>query len=952
MATAQLDTLVRHIKGLAAGHTGQHRTDRQLLDDFSARRDESAFAGLVARHGALVLRVCRRVLRHEQDAEDAFQAAFLVLARNAESVRQREAVASWLYGVAYRTAMDVKRKAAQRRIHEARLRGRTPPAAPSPTWDDVQAVLDEEVQRLPESFRSAFVLCVLDGKTVPAAAAELGVKDGTLSWRLARARQQLRRRLARRGIELAAVLAALSVAHGVSKAVVPAALARATVGFGLSVAAGGPAAAIPTHIAALAAGVTRAMFLTKTKIATAVLIAASLLIAGGALMHQTLAAGEEAPLAAARPSEPPAPKADADAAAAYGGRVLDPEGKPVLGAKLHLVATLWYRPNPVHVQATSGAGGAFRLALAPEDARRLADESSGGTTAVVATAEGYGLAFYAGGGFVGGSFAPVADLTLRLAKDDVPVRGRVLDLQGKPLAGVTVRVQQLNAPKAGDLTPWLTALQANKQDAYPIAARFLEGVRLGETPAIFPPVVTDAEGRFEIKGVGRERVVELALEGPTIAREHLSVYTRPGKPIHAAGFAYNPDGFRLTYYGANFDHTAAPTRPIVGIVRDKDTGKPLAGVTVQSDRFAGTNTNGDSSVRTVTDKDGRYQLVGMPKAAGNIIKAAPAPGQPYFQSVGEVADPPGLEPVTVDFALKRGVLVKGRVTDKATGRPVFANVGYVVFRDNPGPAQAPGFAIDPYLQTAEDGSFQLVAFPGRGLLFARGWSDHYRMGVGTDGIKGKYEERFFDTVPHLQEVDTFHTYVEINPADKAESVTCDLVLDPGPMPRGTLTGPDGKPLSGVQALGLTSYNRWRNWTRAPLKGEAFTVYGLGPTEEREVVFVHADKQLAGVARVRGDTKEPLSVKLEPWGTVTGRLVGPDGKPRPGQLLRVDDHLLPGTSPQTDKEGRFRVAGLAPGAKYTLHVVQNGQPVAEVFAGLALKAAEVRDLGDVVVQMKK
>jgi RNA polymerase sigma factor (sigma-70 family) len=944
MATAQLDTLMRHIRELAAG---PHRTDRQLLDDFASRQDEGAFTTLVDRHGAMVLRVCRRVLGHEQDAEDAFQATFLVLARHPGSIRRRETLASWLYGVAYRTAMKAKRGAARRRNHEAKMRDRTPPAAPVPTWDDVQAVLDVEIRRLPESFRSAFVLCVLDGQTVPAAAAELGVKRGTLSWRLARARQQLRQRLARRGIQLAALLGALSVAKSAGRAAVPAALAGSTVRFGLSVVAGEPAAAIPSHVAALAAGVTRAMFLTKTKIAAAVLLMIGLAVAvSGALAHQTLAAGEEPPPATARPSEPPAPKADA-AAATFGGRVLDADGKPFAGAKVHLIGTIFSRPRPVHARATSAADGAFRLPVAPADARLLADDSSWGTTAVVATAEGYGLAVHSAG-----ALEPAAGLTLRLVKDDVPVRGRVLDLQGKPLAGVTVRVESLSTPAAGDLSPWLAALEANKQDAYPVEGRYLERVHLAETPDVYPAVVTDADGRFEIKGVGRERVAHLTLEGPTIARQNLSVYTRPGKPVRAGGFARNPDSFRVTYYGANFDHTAAPTRPIVGVVRDKDTGKPLAGVTIQSDKFVGVNVSGDSSVHTVTDKDGRYRLVGMPKGTGNVIKAAPAPGQPYFQSVHEVEDSPGLEPVTADFALKRGVLVKGRVLDKATGRPVFANVGYVVFRDNPGPAGVPGFAINPYLETADDGSFQLVAFPGRGLLFARGWNDHYRMGVGTDGIKGRYQEQFFDTVPHLQETDTAHTYAELNPVDKAESVTCDLVLDPGPMPRGTVAGPDGKSLSGVQALGLTAYNRWRNWTRAPLKGETFTVYGLAPTEEREVVFVHEEKQLAASARVRGDAKGPLSVKLEPWGTATGRLVGPDGKPRPGLLLRVDDRMLPGTSPQTDKEGRFRVAGLAPGAKYTLHVVQNGQPVAEVFAGLALKAAEVRDLGDVVVQMKK
>src|SRR6266849_3688421 len=126
MATAQLDAVLRHIRKLAAGRCLSQSTDSQLLDDFSARRDESAFAALVARHGPMVLRICRRVLNHEQDAEDAFQATFLVLARNTGSIRKREALAKWLHGVAYRTAMTAKRTAARRRNHEARLRASTP----------------------------------------------------------------------------------------------------------------------------------------------------------------------------------------------------------------------------------------------------------------------------------------------------------------------------------------------------------------------------------------------------------------------------------------------------------------------------------------------------------------------------------------------------------------------------------------------------------------------------------------------------------------------------------------------------------------------------------------------------------------------------------------------------------------------------------------------------------
>jgi DNA-directed RNA polymerase specialized sigma24 family protein len=137
MATAQLEILLRHIRKLAAKPGAGQATDRQLLDDFSARRDQAAFAALVARHGPMVLRVCRRVLNHEHDAEDAFQATFLVLARNSASIRKREALAQWLHGVAYRTALKLKRSAARRRNYESELQSLTPRVTASPMWQDI-----------------------------------------------------------------------------------------------------------------------------------------------------------------------------------------------------------------------------------------------------------------------------------------------------------------------------------------------------------------------------------------------------------------------------------------------------------------------------------------------------------------------------------------------------------------------------------------------------------------------------------------------------------------------------------------------------------------------------------------------------------------------------------------------------------------------------------------------
>src|SRR5262249_18904364 len=160
MANAPLTSVLRHIRNLAAAENCKNLTDGQLLDSFSSHHEEAAFAVLVRRHGPLVLRVCRRVLRQEQDAEDAFQPTFFVLARKAASIRKREALVSWLHGVAYRMAMNAKREAARRREHEARAKvssennlGR------ELAWRDVQAVLEEEIQRLPEKYRAPFLLC-------------------------------------------------------------------------------------------------------------------------------------------------------------------------------------------------------------------------------------------------------------------------------------------------------------------------------------------------------------------------------------------------------------------------------------------------------------------------------------------------------------------------------------------------------------------------------------------------------------------------------------------------------------------------------------------------------------------------------------------------------------------------------------------------------------------------
>jgi RNA polymerase sigma factor (sigma-70 family) len=960
MATGQLGTVLRHLHTLAVSPTTRDLTDVQLLERFRQDHDEAAFTALVKRHGRLVWGVCRHHLPSDADAEDAFQATFLVLARQAASIRKGGSLGCWLHGVAYRVAQRAKRDAARRRTHEQRAQNMPKPSSvPEAAWRDLQATLDEEVQRLPEKCRAPFVLCCLEGNSLADAAGQLGWKVGTVSGRVAQARKQLKQRLARRGVTFSAVLCAGELSRQAASAVVPAGLVRRTVRAALGIAAGG----VSAPVAALVEGVRQAMFTTKSKLISLGLLAALCTLGAGLLIHQALA---DRPPAAPPPQKPAATKKAAKEPAAkppkkgdaleVSGRVLDPAGNPVSGAALYL-SHIGLKVKAAKPWARSDEKGRFRFTFSKSDVDSPLVEDAWRQTVVLAATKGYGPA-------VAKMASPeaAANLTLRLAKDDVPIRGRVLDLQARPVAGVTVRVDSLAVPKQADLSAWLTALQADKREGYQLEYKFLDRVNVFQPPELFPPVTTDAKGCFALKGLGRERVVGLILEGPTIETLRVNVRTRPGKTLDALPGRSFVAVRKLIYYGATFDHVAAPTQPIVGAVRDKDTGEPLAGVTVQSEKLAGSDLYGDSSLKTVTDKKGHYRLTGMPRGKGNILKALPGEGQPYHIAVRSVpGSPAGVGPVSADFALKRGVLVKGRVTDKATGRPVRGNVNYFVFADNPARKDVPGFATNPYLQTRPDGSFELVVLPGRGLIAVRGWADRWLVAVGAERIKGRDQQGFLPTLPHLCAPVHYHTLVEINPAKDAKTLECPVILDPGLTLKGTVLGPDNRPLAGARVHGLKSYYASGYWQNEPLPTAAFTVHGMRKDKPRNLIFLHEKKKLAGSLVVRGTEKGPLTVKLRPWSVVTGRLVDDGGQPLTGGELVIlsgrkffEEDLQVGSLPKNSfpvgKDGRFRIEGLLPGLKYSIAVSDGGNRLlGRLVNNLTVKSGETKDLGDVRIK---
>lgn len=256
-------------------------SDRDLLDRFAKDRDELAFGQLVQRHGPLVMGVCRRVLRNTHEAEEAFQAVFLVLARKAGSLAWQTSITSWMYSVAYRTALKHRTALARRRRVEAKaVTAATIAAEPNPL-QELSELIDAEMARLPEALRAPLLLCHLQGLSRAEAAEQLGVTVGAIKDRLERGRELLRRRLTRRGVTLSAALLGPLVVNGSASAVVPAALASATsLGATAFVAETVSAGSVSAPILALAEGVLRPMFLEKFKLAGAFLI--SLLTLGTA----------------------------------------------------------------------------------------------------------------------------------------------------------------------------------------------------------------------------------------------------------------------------------------------------------------------------------------------------------------------------------------------------------------------------------------------------------------------------------------------------------------------------------------------------------------------------------------------------------------------------------------------------------------------------------------------
>jgi hypothetical protein len=417
-----------------------------------------------------------------------------------------------------------------------------------------------------------------------------------------------------------------------------------------------------------------------------------------------------------------------------------------------------------------------------------------------------------------------------------------------------------------------------------------------------------------------------------------------------------PDRATIVFHAPRFEHAVAPTQPIEGIIRDKDTGRPIAGVRLQGAVYNDHSLVWTPGVEATSDVRGHYRLAGLNKGPAYRLFVWPGEGRPYPNATLRVpAGSPALEPMRFDITLKRGILVRGRVTDKATGRPVPGIISAYTFRDNPHLREFPGYeeSYPPQVYLEDDGRFEVVALPGRGLITCPSDSHRYRPGVGAQAINGN--PPYFDTLPRQVSGSQFHALAAVDLDPKAEAPALDLQVDPGRTLTIHVVDPEGRPIGRTKASGLSPRGYYLDEEQ---ESPTIEVRALEPSEPRRVTITHEGRKLIGSVSLKGDESGPMTVRLQPWGTITGRMVDEDGRPRGGLSLNnlfaynIDPqpHADRGTlsSLPIGRDGRFRIEGLVPGLKYGGGASEGYMYRGDLFRDVTVAPGEVKDLGDLKV----
>jgi RNA polymerase sigma factor (sigma-70 family) len=925
--------------------------DRQLLERFVAGTDlvgEAAFAAMVARHGPMVERVCRQILGDAHDAEDAFQAVFFVLARRARSIRNPELLGNWLYGVSVKTARCARLQIDRRAKKEAEVAMDRPSPGSGMGADQCLlatedlALVHQEIARLSDSFRLPVLLCYFDGLTLDEAARRLRWPAGTVRSRLARARDKLRRGLSRRGVMLSgSVVTSMLSSTQSASANISSAVCDATTKAAISFAArDGAGGAVSASAAAIALEVIQTMVIGKLKLIGLGVLALGAFATGAGYLTLALAAkNERRPLAKREEPrqavKPPATPVQAPAGRmTVVGQVLDPKGKPVPGAfvdimgrgrKPAVASREGVDPRVALGQGTTAAGGQFRLETMRTSWTDFFEVYA------VAAAPGFGLGWTELNPDAG---QPTAEIRLRFEQ---VIKGRLVDVNGQPAAGVELRIASVLIPnKEGSL------IGANLGSDSPPS-----GLRAWPRP-----VITDKDGRFTLAGIGQNLAAGLLVNDRRFAQQFVRVQTdeRGGEK--------------------NATLIAQPATIIEGHVLAADTGEAIANAVIEVSASRGELGSGYTT-KFRADAQGRFTANPSP---GDYfrVRAFPPQGQPYIVHEDRFGWTKGMVKKELDLKLPKGVLIRGKVTQDGTGRPIEGAIVQYLSRRNSDKIIDGWQAV---VTSERDGSYQIAVAPRDGHLFVYGPDSGYIL--ESIGELAVYEGHPGGPRYYAHDIISY----EIKPGETTREINS--TLRPGRTIKGRLVGPNGQIIEKAELITTLFFQyfhlQWRGDLTIHARDGSFELRGLDPDKTARVSILDADHEWGTTVELSGrQATDEMTIKLEPCGRASARFVGADGKP----VAKISPHLeilgTPGpskftkdpkeramlaadaaivgnldrkhywTRPLTDADGRVVLPNLIPGALYRIADYSNPAKGVSVRKDFTVKSGEIVDLGEILI----
>lgn len=862
-------TIVQYLQHLVGVMRADPRTDAELLSRFITSRDEESFRVLIGRYAALVWGNCRRILGATPDAEDAFQATFLALACKAATVRA-ETLANWLYRISERIARN-SRKALLRRLRHETHAASSSPESSVLTSADEDRVIWEEMENLPERLRMPLVLYYLNGKTQAEAGRVLGITDRAVSQRLEQALTKLRNRLASRGFAITvAALATLLGQAAATAAIVPPLPEDFLQRVATATAEG--------HVSPSVANLVARALTPRAGI----WIAVALIVGGVCGAAMLLLLGSKNPPPAELPAvrtastqphqfDPILPNLATPAPwATLKGSVTDEAGRPVPQAKLTVLAQTWNqggagRRDEAIGDGTSDANGRFQLSVV----RTVPGEVNNVWLAVTAPGAHTVIDVPVAGGVTPKSIA------IRLTPR--PITGRVVDPMGRVLSGAMVRVVRFGG----------AAFEPTRREHELLPAE------------VWPaPVTTGPDGRFTLPGLDESANLKLTILHPENGTA--SVLDLPRRAARK-----------------DIEVRMPPTRRFAGRVLAADTGQPLpnAQVVVDFQTVAGA----PPLVRnTRTDSNGMFSLA-LPQAPRWIVEVMLVP-RPYLGVRRIVELPEGDGDVVTDIRVEKGVVVRGRVTDAGTDRPIhFAKIRFFPHVGEQTESEAIESVL-PHSGTNAEGDFVLAIPSTGGVLVATAPSPDYAL---VDVDQAETRGRFYAA----------HAAVTLAPGEPPETA---FRLERGRTIQGRALLPDGSPVPGgwVWCSRFVGGRDLQTPYALTIEDGRFAIPGCRPNRTYSVVLADRTLRYGTVAKI-ACAKEPTIVTLQSTGSASIDVRNSSDRPIAGSVLSVElglpEDAAPGeASAETHwfplalggpvgPDGQRLLPGLVPGARYRIGV---------------------------------